>query len=350
MAKPVPFAPPIDQMQLGNIRATWPVEAAPIKAAGSVANWLLGKGRSLVVDGGRAVAAQTAYQARYWCAPSALHGSLCWVLSLSARDTTNAKRSFTALISSVPPTYSGSYSLGANPTTIYIPVPNDGEGEYGLTLTTDATSANDRLWIHEIHLIEAPLTELTVATEEGKPVVGCELAQPRSQIYDGYDPYKSITGVMHAHQDLAVDHHHRGALFSWSSNYLLQQRNTTTFASLFFGLRPALQTRYMYGFGTGRITSRFAKASVLAHQSGGSTGQIRLTMSKGGVGVFSFPASAGPTWTHQNLNIATDDYTRWESDAGRRDGTDDLMLVEARVVSTGQISLYSICVSDVPGA
>lgn len=339
--KPVPFAPPLEQMQLGTIRASWPVEAAPIKAAGSVANWLLGKGRSLVVDGGRAVSIAD-YEARYWCEPSSVHGSLCWILTLSGRTGDNRPQSVPAIIDITLAGPTRGVLIGSNPTTYYFPIANVGPGEYALSIHSDFIGEGDRLYIHALQLIEVPLTRLP-----GGP--GCEVVQPRSQIYDGYSAYKSIVGVMHAHEDLKTTHHHRGALFSWSSNEVAQEAITAAYTPLFLGLRPALQTRYMFGL-SGVTVTRAMKVSVLALQTGGTTGDVRLTMTNGGSIVLTFAASASPTWVHGTLLVNTDNYITWATNGGRRGGADDTMLIEARVNGGGSMVVFSICVSDVPGA
>lgn len=340
--KTVPFAPPIDQMQLGTIRAAWPVEAAPIKAAGSVANWLIGKGHSLVVDGGRAVGV-TRYEARYWCEPSSVHGSLCWILTLSARDTLGQDRTFPVLIDLTLAGLTRAVSLGSTPTTYYFPIANAGPGEYGISLDPYLNGEADLLCIHALQLVEVPRTTLDASGP------GCKLVQPRSQIYDGYGGYDSISGVMHAHEVLKTSRHHRGALFSWSSNHQLQTANTATYAAMFLGLRPELQTRYMFGPPGATTVTRAMKVSVRAHQVGGTTGNVRLSMTNGGSAVLTFAASASPTWVHGTLPVRTDNYVTWATDGGRR-GDADLMLIEARVNGGGELHPYSICVSDVPGA
>lgn len=336
------------QMKLGDIRAGWPVQAAPLKAASRTANWLLAHGKPLVCDGAKVlrVTSSESYTFRYRIAPSAEHSSLTILISLSAPLTsavsTLGDYEFMQLdgyrvrarveLDNVPRSVS-------SPTMIIQPVYNLGAGDFEFTLDVSHNFVNElKLMIYSIHVFENPMFLL--------PNTGVQGIEPKEQVYDGYADRESFAGIYRGYEELVSTYFKRGALFSWCDPTSVT-RAETIYQS-FFPVAPAMQMRLMYS----GETTRAVECWVYAKATGG-IGDVRFTMTNGSTATVGINSSTGAWFTTSgSLSVEVDDVSRWDVDGGIRGGTRDALTVDYRAPSggSGTITIYSICVFDGGGA
>lgn len=330
------FYAPVGTMGLGQIRAAWPVAAQPIKSAAFAANWLLGRGVPLAVDGGHTWIPGSDGTAtrvlRYKFHLDAVHTTYgVFIVALCSADF-------------VPVTINGTiYTVNSSATVIHYGLPNlggDADVEYTLTIEWPAgdVSARNRLDIHNIEIYESPARILATS--------GAGSVEPGTLIYDGYDDRESIGGLEHAVEDLRALYFRRGTLFSWASGYSDGFNTASTSYQQLFGdgANPAIQTRLMY---TGE-TVRTVKCAVWVI----GFGNVRVVMTNGDSVTFTVAEPYGEdagVWMTSGFDVETDDPSRYETDGGIRGGTRDEITVEYKADSGEQIFLYAVSIWDPPG-
>jgi len=323
-------------MSLGQVKAAWPVAAGPIKSAASAANWLLGRGTPLAVDGGHG-----------WIPGSDDTQSkvLRYKFHLDAVHTTYGVFIVASCANPfVPVSINGTtYTIGNNATIIHFGLPNiggDADVEIALTFQWAAGDvvARNTLEIHNVQIYESPVIFLATSGAGG--------IEPGTLVYDGHDDRESIAGLERAVEDLRTLYFRRGTLFNWTSGYEDGMNGAaatnTSYEDLTPLLDPAIQTRIMYG-----ELTRPVKVAVCADVSGG-TGNIRVTMTSGDTHTFNITATT-PTWIVADLDVETDDPELWESDGGTRGGLRDDVRFEYRAGSGQNLSIYAISIWDPPG-
>lgn len=330
------FYAPVGTMGLGQIRAAWPVAAQPVKSAAYAANWLLGRGASLIVDGGHIwIPGSDGTQTRilrYKYHVDAVHTAIGIFIVASNSNTF------------VPVTINGTiYTVGTQATVIHYAIPNlsgDADLETNLTFEWPAGDVSDRnvLQIHNVQFYESPMIIL--------PTSGAGPVEPGTLVYDGYDDRESISGLERAAEDLRATYFRRGALFNWASGYT-DGFNTasTSYESIFIdSTNPAMQTRLMYE----GETVRTVKCAIWVI----GFGNVRLTMSNGDSVTFTVSEPYGEgagVWMTDELDVETDDPSRFETDGGIRGGTRDALEVEYKADSGEQIFLFAVSIWDAPG-
>lgn len=319
-------------MTLGQIRAAWPVAAQPLKATASTVNWLLGRGVPLVVDGGHGwpeLGAQTR-SLNYMYRVDSIHDTLGLLISMSCSVSGGV----------IPIDIGGVVELvGSTPTFVYRAYANFGgdvESSLGLTFAWDGDVGG--VTVHNVSLYECPV----IFIEES----GVENIEPNDLIYDGYDDRKSIAGLERAAEDLRTTYYRRGTLYNWANGYNTAVSNaTTTYAALHpDGVWPAIQTRLMYN----GETTRTVKCNVFARVTGG-TGNVRITMTSGDVVTFNVTNTSNAWQTTADIDVETDDPSRWDTDGGIRGGTRDEVTIEYRASSGQTIYLLGVSIWDAPG-
>lgn len=335
MSKYANLYPAVGEMALGVIRAAWPVTAYQIKAAALTANWLVARGAVLVVDGGHCwpeLGAQSRtlnYRYRTDDAHATIGAAICVSMKTAVEG-----------VDFMPVTI-GSLSLliGTRPGVIQIAFPNLGAGETDWALTFDWDGSLGALLVHNIILYECP--EVNIQN------TGVNIVEPGSMIYDGYTNRESIAGLERVTKELQTGYFRRGALFNWSRGYSGGVQNaTTTYAALHpDGIKPAIQTRYMYD---GEAT-RDCSIAVMAYVSGG-TGNVRVTMTNGDVRTFNITNTGTPAWsTTQSILVSTDDPSLWDTGGGIRGGTRDEINIEFRAGAGETIRLFAVSIWDAAG-
>jgi hypothetical protein len=316
-------------MDKGQIRAAWPVAANPVRAAAGTANWLLGRGVPLVVDGGYVLGQSSGLQTftfRYKYRLDDIHHVVGIYIVLSSEEPTMIL------------TLNGSpVIIGHQASVIHYGSPNlVGNAEAEAVLVFIWTGATGRsLLLHNVLFYESP----AIMIEES----GAGGIEPGSLVYDGYTDRESIAGLERAVEDLRATYFRRGALFNWNHGRFNVTSSSTTYADLFPELRPAIQTRLMYN----GETTRNVRVGVYALVSGG-TGNVRVTMLSGGTVTFNITTTTG-AWAQQDIAVETDDPARWSIDGGIRGGTRDTIRVEYRAGAGQTLSMLAVSVWDAPG-
>lgn len=319
-------------MALGQIRAAWPVAAQPLKATASTVNWLLGRGVPLVVDGGHAwpeLGAQTR-SLNYMYRVDSIHDTLGLLITMSCAVSGGV----------IPIDIGGVVELvGSTPTFVYRAYANFGgdvEGSLGLTFAWDGDVGG--VTVHNVSLYECPV----IFIEES----GVENIEPNDLIYDGYDDRKSIAGVERAAEDLRTTYFRRGTVYNWANGYDTAVSTTSTsFQELHpDGVWPAVQTRLMYN----GETTRSIKCNVFARVTGG-TGLIRIIMTSGDFVDFPITNTSNAWQTTQEINVETDDPSRWDTDGGIRGGTRDEVTILYKAGAGQTVYLLGVSMWDAPG-
>ncbi len=337
------------EMNLGQVRAGYPVAALPLKAAGKTANWLLARGRSLIVDGGKPVTtaaegASAARTYRYYVNPDGIYGTIVsWVTISSGYIVTT---DITGGISRSDLTYQNcnvlvngdSFTVGQHRTIkqSYANILAGTPGAVNVAVEVPDQPGGGSIVVHGISLFECPLLRLDTES------IGCVPPEAKSQIYDGYSSFDSVSGIARAYESLRSTYFKRGALFTWSPGYSYD-RSETSYTEL-FDYPPAIQTRRMYA----NDTTRNVKVVVYAKVSGG-TGNVRITMSSGGTVTFNITSTTGAWTTPTNIAVEVDDPSRWGTDGGIRGGSRDEVTVEYRAAAANTISIEGISIYDEVG-
>lgn len=331
------MSPPIGAMYKGSIRAAWPVAAATLDAAVSSANWLLGRGVPLVIDGGHSFTGFTTTQTRvfhYRYQADDLHPMLGATFVLSASS------SIFVTINSVE------YLVGNSiPVVVHQAVPNssgNAEATWTVTVQWEPTADAVGFFIHQLSLYECPAVALTGG--------GVEPIRQHLQVYDGYDARESISGLARAAGDLQSTYFRRGTVFNFARGDTdgRKSQQTGIYDTIFSnsGILPAVQNRLMYN----GETTRNVNCNVYARVSSGATGSVQVSMTNGATATFAVTSTSNVWHTTQTLAVETDDPTRWESDGGIRGGSRDFIQVGLRVASGGQtVYLLGVSVWDAPG-
>jgi hypothetical protein len=321
---------------LGQIRAAWPVAASPVKAAAYTANWLLGRGTPLAVDGGHSWLpgsdSDQTRTLRYKFHLDSQHVSLGVFIVASISNPF------------APVTINGTiYSIGSEATIVHFPTLNFGgdvDVEYELLIEWPAGDVSSRNWleIHNVQIYESPVIILADTASGTVP------PEPSTIVYDGYDDQQSIAGLERAVEDMRASYFRRGTLFNWVSGYAdgLQASNTS-YEDLTPEQDPSIQVRLMY---SGETVRRVKFAACAAVSSG--TGNIRATMTSGDTVTLNIVANT-PVWLTGDIDIETDDPSRWATDGGIRGGTRDNLRIEYKAASGQTMNIYAISVWDPPG-
>lgn len=334
MSKYANLYPAVGEMALGVIRAAWPVTAYQIKAAALTANWLVARGAVLVVDGGHcwpeggAQSRTLNYRYRTDDAHNTIAAAICVSMQSSAEG-----------VDFMPVTI-GSLSLliGTRPGVIQIAFPNLGAGETDWALTFDWDGTVGVLLVHSIILYECP--EVNIQN------TGVNIVEPGSMIYDGYANRESIAGLERVTKELQTGYFRRGGLFNWSSGYSSGVNTaSTSYQSLHSdGIKPAIQTRLMYN----GETVRSVRCAIFVI----GFGNVRVTMTSGDSVTFTVAEAYGEgagVWIVDDLDVETDDPSRWDTDGGIRGGTRDEITIEYKADSGEQVFLLGVSIWDAPG-
>ena len=320
----------IDRAQ---IRAAWPVAAAPIKVIGYAANWLAGRGVPLVVDGGHSWLPggddTQSRVLRYKYHVDSNHSSIGVYIVASCTNSTPVTIGSTI------------YQIGPQPSIIHYAIPNlsgDVDLETSLLVQWEAGGVTNRNWLslHNICFYESP--EIFIDNSGTTP------PEPGTLVIDAYDDRESIAGLERVSDELRELYFRRGTLFNWCNGYDSGRFVTnTSYADFFTSIDPSLQTRHMYN----GQTTRSVIVALCADVSGG-TGNVRFTMDSGDVLTLNVTATT-PTWIQGELAVSTDDPSRFATDGGLRGGVRDNCRIEYRAGSGQDLSMYAISIWDPPG-
>lgn len=351
------FLPSTGRHGLNGVRASHPVGGSALKAGAETANWLLSRGRPLIVDGPKILPAWVLYGFHYWIQPDSAHENMVFQISISARTLRGDARSVrgTLLVQHFSGTKTINFTTGASPIVIRDAIQNlEGSAARSFTFVLyadvplpsgDPPEPNPiYLWVHGTSMYEAPLVRLD---NVGAAASTCEPLHP---IYDGYSLSESIAGVERATVELRDLYYRRGALFTASQSLVqpgtvgggLFSTTSTTYQNV-FPVTCAIQNRLMHQ----GETTRVARVNVHARVSGG-TGNVLVQMGNGSSATFNFSGTGQPgVWgTEQSINVRTDDPARWSTDGAIRGGVRDTLTVQARAGAGQSIDVDSVCIYD----
>lgn len=361
----VPWTPSLTRINTEQVRATRPVLASSLRAGAEAANWVVGKGRAVAVDGPRIVAnseAGISKKFRYW-----VHGNeyaTDYQLQITMSGQSVATGGPTPIYGNLVLPIGGTsypFAVDGTPSTFVLRIPRSyppsaASEEVSFELDVDLASVGGStgqfLFVHHVHIFES--YQIRVGAPGGSYAgVDYFSLDPKSPIYDGA-PDTSIAGLSGNIDSAQQFFHRRGSLFTWTSYFtdqaLADPTTTSTSYVDLFALNPALQS-FLTSSGQ---TFRDALVNIYARVDNGSGGtgvaNVRFTMTNGSSTVFTVSSLTSIWHTERVLAVEVDDPSRWVVDGGIRGGTRDLMRCEIKVNAGGyRLWIAGISVHDVPG-
>lgn len=359
------IAPPLSGINTEQVRATKPVLASNLHAAAETINWVLGRGRAVVVDGPRTIQnSEAGYgkRFRYWVHGNQYATDYQLMITMSGQFTNGTSSPIYGNI--VLPVGGTSYpfAVDGTPASFLLRIPRaypptavseEISFEFDVDLTTITGSGSGQyLFVHNVHIFESYQIRLGA---DGANYAGIDTftLDPKAPIYDGA-PYKSIAGLSQFVDSAQASYHRRGCLFSWNSVFMDQALSSpsttnTSYVDL-FAQKPALQSFLT----TQGQTTRTAKVNIYAKADNGSGGagsaSVRCTMSNGSTATFTVNTNTFGWRGEQNISVRVDDPSRWVTNGGISVAGRDLMTIEGKVNTSGhRLWLHAVCVHDLPG-
>lgn len=343
------------------LRAALPVlGTGQWEAYAALANWGLAMGGTLIAQGPGGGANPGGSQTwRYWIWPRYQIVARLWCISLSMRpgivgpgatvDTHNATGTFAIDGTNVrswriDPT---GYTRTTNfrfVQTVETPTADPGEITFGFAVNADAGDAvyMDALACYEIRRATnttfGPTPSALGALHAPAPPPGS--VQTGAIISEGGIASVSAGGLMllGMHEEMLQTEMRRSCLFS---DFRPAGLNMGTSYTSVYRRDPALLARTRYA----GETVRAVDLAVYGNGPSGST--ARITMTSGDT--FTIALVDGvPGWHTTQVDIETEDPSRWGIDGGIRGGTRDRIKLEGRRVggSDGDCKIYGMCVAE----
>ena len=350
----VPMYPPSLVPSYQVIGSGKPVRSGTWMSAAQFANWLIGRGVCLI-SGTAATALNGVgtYVFTYWVYGDQWHTTRVWAITLGrsviVADGTGDQSGVafgTVQISGIG-NFTHRFSVVGDPETFYwiddytsgTVRPADPTGGAGEQVTVSITLGNGShaCDVLGVQMWEAPKELLDT---EGV-IVSSEFTN--AAIFDGSTVQRSVGAISKALL-FARRMVRRGSLFTWSSANIPLFTQSLAFVD-FFSVYPALQARKT------AITdvTRTINVRVFARMNSvGPTGNVKFTMTNGSTVTLVVTGTA-TAWYSGTIQVNVDDATQVARIAG---GVRDLCRVEWKTTVNsvaGQLQMFSICISDIPG-
>lgn len=357
----VPWSAELSKVTTEGVRATKPVLASNLQAAGQTSNWLVGKGRAVAVDGPRRISnseAGVTKRFRYWVHGNEYCTGYQVMVTISAMKKNGAA---TAVIGTIKMPIgggsTGTFVAVGVPTTYMIHVPRSyppsaASEEISFELdASDLVSESDPegqiFIVHCVHIFESYQIRVGAKINPGSYAgVDWYSLSAKSPIYDGA-PFESIAGLSGNIDSARQYFHRRGCLFSWTSPFLDSATafySSTSYLDL-FQARPPLQSFLT----TSGQTARTVKVNIYAKadNGSGSSGSADVRISTLG-STISYTVNTNTFgWRgERDINVLVDD----PSQPGWVRGSRDLLRVEVKANTSGhRVWVHAISVHDLPG-
>lgn len=346
----VPIFAPNLYPHIARIGSGKPVLANTWQSAAKMANWVAGRGCTLVSGTGGILGAGVTHTFRYWVYDDDWHSTRCWVITLAKSQMAMYAWGASDICfgTIVVNGNTHRFSFSGPPACIYLPenytvtrgdpTAHAGE-EVTCVITPDAASGTVELM--SLQLVEVPKLLLD---DEGAKDDTIGALKP---IYDNTsgDANASVAGVGQT-MEFARTISRRGGMFAWSDGGVgAVTRTAGTFADL-FPIYPALQTRNTT---EDAAAVRAVKVHVYAKVSGGASGEVKFTMDSGDTLTLTVTSATG-AWVSGTVDVSVDVATATNGGTYRSGGVDgdrDECQVEYRIsAGAGTLTVYAVCIND----
>lgn len=328
-------------------RVRGPSQWQPLAEA---ANWLLGKGGSLIVagpPGAGAIEPGDSVTLKYYLWPREQCRVRLWCVGLmsgTANTTADVSDGLSGTVELPSGADAQGWSIPAGAQTFrpylfrfaeVVASPTSTPGPIEIEIANSSDSGND-LWISSVSCYELQRAALGPDGPAGVDVRSVETGRG---IYDDGGDALSADGVgIAAHA--AIAQARRSKLLDWWRTDGVQPTGDTfTGVSNIFVVDPPVIARHLYDGETTREVAVAVMAGCF------DTAQVRLTGSETGVPCTLNFSSATPTWVTGTLEIATEDVPNLATNAGIRSGTRDQLIIEG-IASVGNISVFGIAIGE----